>query len=285
MKPLRSVTACVTSRVSVLAGAAVAAMLFASIAGASVLGQSGSAADGDPGLADLHMEGSVDQATAAVGDSITWHLTVDDYNTYPATNVWIDVTLPANVSLVSSYADRGSGCVTDAPNHLHCSLDWLSKDVQFGHVILVTKVTGTGDHVLTAIAGYNAADPVPANNTLTLTSTTPEPPAPPAPPSTIVLPVIGTPAIVPGPLAGKRVTVRFQVTSGDTGAPVTVGTTRWQVLLFGNTAWYRGQVANGVAQLSLMLPKTAKGKQLKVGVTVVTPDGGSASRMATFRVR
>jgi hypothetical protein len=68
-------------RVSVVAGAVVVAMTLASIAGASLLGQSGRAADGDPGLADLHMEGSVDQATAAVGDSITWHLTANDYNT------------------------------------------------------------------------------------------------------------------------------------------------------------------------------------------------------------
>ena len=123
-------------RVSVVAGAVVVAMALASIAGASVLGQSGRAADGDPGLADLHMEGSVDQATAAVGDSITWHLTANDYNTYPATNVSVDVTLPANVSFVSSYADRGSGCVNDA--RTLPAVRWL-KDVQFGHITLVAR--------------------------------------------------------------------------------------------------------------------------------------------------
>jgi uncharacterized repeat protein (TIGR01451 family) len=261
-------------KVSMLVGAVAVAMAFASIAGASVLGQSGRAADGDPGLADLHMEGSVDQATAAVGDSITWHLTANDYNTYPATNVWVDVTLPANVSLVSSYADRGSGCVTDATNHLHCSLDWLSKDVQFGHVTLVTKVTGTGDHVLTAIVGYNAADPVPANNTLTLKSTTPAP---------VILPVIGLATIAPGATAGKRVTVTFPVTQSDTGGPLPVATIVGTSTVGGKLVTNTAQFANGIGTLTLLIPKKAAGNKLRVSVTV-TANGQSATKGATFKV-
>jgi hypothetical protein len=103
---------------------------------------------------------------------------VNDYNTGPANGLWVDVTLPSSVSLVSSYADRGTGCTVDAPNHLHCYLDWLSDNVQFAHVILVTKVTATGDHVLTAVTGYVSADPTPADNSLTLTGTTPAPVVP-----------------------------------------------------------------------------------------------------------
>jgi hypothetical protein len=56
-------------------------------------------------------------------------------------------------------------------------------------VILVTKVIAIGDHVLTAVTGYGSADPVPADNTLTLTATTPGPPVvvlPPAPAIKIV---------------------------------------------------------------------------------------------------
>ena len=262
------------SKVSMLVGAVAVAMAFASLAGASVLGQSGRAADGDPGLADLHMEGSVDQATAAIGDSITWHLTADDYNTYPATNVWVDVTLPANVSLVSSYADRGSGCVTDATNHLHCSLDWLSKDAQFGHVTLVTKATGTGDHVLTAIAGYNAADPVPANNTLTLKSTTPAP---------VILPVIGSATIAPGATAGKRVTITFPVTQSDTGGPLPVATIVGTSTVGGKPVTNTAQFANGIGTLTLLIPKKAAGNKLRVSVTV-TANGQSATKGATFKV-
>jgi uncharacterized repeat protein (TIGR01451 family) len=263
-----------TFKVSILAGAIAVAMALASVAAAAHLGQNSRAAKGDTGIADLHMEGSVDQATAAVGDSITWHLTADDYNTFPATNVWVDVTLPTNVSLVSSYADRGSGCVTDAPNHLHCSLDWLSKDVQFGHVTVVTKVTGTGDHVLTAIAGYQAADPVPANNTLTLTSTTPTPPPPP--------PVIGTAAIAPGATAGKRVTVSFPV-ADSTGAPVAVATIIGTSTVGGKRVTNTAQFANGTGTLTLVIPKKSAGNKLRVSVTV-TANGVAATKGATFKV-
>ena len=261
-------------RAGVVAGAVAVAMALASIAGASVLGQSGRAANGDPGLADLHMDGTVDQATAAVGASITWHLTADDYNTYPATNVWVDVTLPANVSLVSSYTDRGSGCVTDATNHLHCSLDWLSKDVQFGHVTLVTKVTGTGDHVLTAIAGYQAADPTPANNTLTLTSTTPAP---------VILPVIGVATIAPSATAGKRVTVSFPVTQSDTGAPMAAATITGTSTVGGKPVTNIATFANGTGTLTVQIPKKAAGNKLRVSVTV-TANGQSATKAATFKV-
>jgi hypothetical protein len=113
-----------------------------------------------------------------VAAPLTRRITVNDYNTGPANGLWVDVTLPSSVSLVSSYADRGTGCTVDAPNHLHCYLDWLSDNVQFAHVILVTKVTATGDHVLTAVTGYVSADPTPADNTLTLTETTPAPAVP-----------------------------------------------------------------------------------------------------------
>ena len=155
MKRLASLAARATFRVSLFAGAAAVALTLASVASASLLGQNGRTADGDPGVADLHMEGTVDPLQAAVGDSITWRLTVNDYNTGPALDVWVDVTLPANVSLTSSYTDRGTGCTVDGDNHLHCYLDWLADTAQFGHVILVTKVTATGDHVLTAVTGYS----------------------------------------------------------------------------------------------------------------------------------
>ena len=271
-------------RISALAGAIAVAMALASVAAASHLGQDSRAAKADAGLADLRMEGSVDQATAAVGDSITWHLTADDYNTYPATNVWVDVTLPTNVSLVSSYADRGSGCVTDAPNHLHCSLDWLSKDVQFGHVTLVTKVTGTGDHVLTAITGYQAADPVPANNTLTLTSTTPTPPPPP--------PVIGTATIAPGAIAGKRVTVSFPLTQSDTGGPLTeAATITGTATVATRPVTSTALIANGVGTVTLVIPKKSAGNKLRVSVTVTATAsspgvaGSSTTKAAIFKVK
>ncbi|MGZ6563405.1 MAG: hypothetical protein ACXVH1_28180, partial [Solirubrobacteraceae bacterium] len=103
-------------------------------------------------------------------------------------------------------ADRGTGCTVVGDNKLHCYLDWLADNVQFGHVILVTKVTATGDHVLTAVTGYSAADPTPADNSLTLTATTPAPVVP------SPTPVVPKPSIrIVGATAAKSGIVTLKV--------------------------------------------------------------------------
>ena len=270
-------------RIGAFAVAATLAMTVASVAAASSPTHNGRAAiplaDGDPGVADLRLEGTVAPVQVAVGDSLTWQITVNDYNTGPALDVWVDITLPTNVQLTSSYTDRGTGCTSTGTNTLHCSLDWLADTAQFGHVILVTKVTATGDHVLTAVTGYRAADPVPADNHLTLTATTPSPPPPPP------VPVIGSATIAPGPVAGRRVTVSFPVTRSDNGAPLTEGTitVTCSASVAGKAIKCAGQSTNGVARLSFVVPKTAKGKRLKVGVTIVA-DGQTATKAASFPV-
>ena len=268
---------------SVLAGAAVVTMAVASAALATLPSRSGRVAvplaNGDPGPADLQLTGSVNPTQAGVGDSLTWQLTVNDYNTGPALAVWVDVTLPSNVQLVSSYTDRGTGCTSTGATTLHCYLDWLSKGAQFGHVILVTKIAGTGDHTLTAVTGYSSpsgpvADPTPANNTTTVTATTPSPPP---------APVIGPAAIVSLPAAGKPFTVTFPVTRSDNGAPLTEGTITAQVSVAGKAIKNSAQFTNGVAQVSLTVPKTAKRKRLKVQVTIQST-GGSGTRAASYPV-
>lgn len=272
------------SRLLAVAGAAAVAMTLASVATASFPSHhgkvAGTAADGDPGPADLRLTGTVDPAQAAVGDSITWRLTVNDANAGPALDVWVDVTLPANVELTSSYADRGPGCTATSATTVHCNLDWLADSAPSGHVILVTKVDATGDHVLTAVTGYRAADPAPADNHVTLTATTPSPPPPPPPP---VLPVIGRGSIAPSPIAGKKAIVTFSVTRSDNGAALTEGTAAGRASVAGKTIKSATQFTNGVAQVSFVVPKTAKRKQLKVVVTIVD-NGQSAAKSATFTV-
>ena len=259
--------------IAVLASAL--AMAVASVASAT------SRADGDPGVADLRLSGTVDPVQAAVGDGLTWQITVNDYNAGPALDVWVDVTLPTNVELTSSYTDRGTGCTPAGPNTLHCDLDWLADTAQFGHVILVTKVTATGNHVLTAVTGYRAADPSPADNTLTLGATTPTPPPPLAP----VSPVISTAVMWPRPTAGKRATVSFLVLRSDTNNPLTEGTMTATVLLAGKAIPHKQRFTGGVAQVSFVVPKTAKGEVLTVKLTITSTSGGSATKTTNFSVR
>ena len=247
-------------------------------------GGSGGGGGGGSGVADLRLEGSVEPTQAAVGENLTWRITVNDYNTGPATNFWVDIQFPASVSLVSSYADRGTGCTVVGDNKLHCYLDWLADNVQFGHVILVTKVTATGDHVLTAVTGYSAADPTPADNTLTLTATTPAPPPPYTPPVVVVRPVIGSATITPAAAAGRHVAVSFKVTRSDNGKLLTRGTMICDPSIQGRVIHHAEQFTNGVARLAFTIPKNAKGKLLKVHVTIKLA-GQSATRIVTFHVK
>ena len=111
--------------------------------------------------------------------------------------VYVNLTLPANVTVTYTYTDRGTGCTSTGATTWHCYLDWLADTAQVGHVILTAKVTATGDHALTAVAGYNAPDPTPNDNTVTLTATTPGAPVAPVAPvavTAVVAAGVGTPS-------------------------------------------------------------------------------------------
>jgi len=241
----------------------------------------------DCGYADLQLTGTVNETQSQVGDSLVWQLTVNDINTQPAYSVIVDVTLPANTSYASSSTDRGSGCTATSSTTLHCNLDWLSDTAQFGHVTIITPVTGTGAHTLTATTSYSSpsgpvADPVPANNTVSVTSTTPVPP---------VQPIIATGVASPSSLAGKgvppgkKVTITFQVTRSDNQQPMTDGTMTATTTLGTATILNTQSFVNGAAQVTVVIPKTkVRGKKLLVAVTITSTTNGVASKGAKFTV-
>lgn len=87
-------------------------------------------------------------------------------------------------------------------------------------------------------------------------------------------PTIGKPVTVPTPLrTGKRVTVSFPVTWSPNGktAPLTKGTMICDPSVAAKVIPHTESFKNGVARLSFVVPKTAKGKQLKVKVTIKAP--------------
>ncbi len=113
------------------------------------------------------------------------------------------------------------------------------------------------------------------------------PPPPPPPPSVVRL-VFGNVVTVPTkPTAGKPFTLTFGVTRSDTGASVAkeavtaVGT-------FINGKSLRLPVRFGFVgakmRMTLAVPKTAKGKLLRVTITVVAVHR-SATKVVTFKVR
>ncbi|RDI74836.1 BNR repeat-like domain [Gaiella occulta] len=155
------------------------------VAGGGGAGDGGAGGGGaGGGGADLSVTGSVEPASAPVGGTLTWRLQLVDKNRATASGAYVDVQLPGGVSLAYSQTDRGAGC-KPLGVALRCALDYLANDAPVGNVTLVTSVTTAGELVLRAVGGFAAADPAPADNTITLKANSPSAsaPEPPAPPS------------------------------------------------------------------------------------------------------
>jgi hypothetical protein len=93
----------------------------------------------------------------------------------------------------------------------------------------------------------------------------------------------GAVAAVAKPAAGKPLTVRTRVTRGDTGGPLTTGTVRCTVRVGTTALRAAGRVAGGLASCTTKLPKTAKGKTVRVTLTV-TLQGVSTTKTFSAKV-
>ena len=104
-------------------------------------------------------------------------------------------------------------------------------------------------------------------------------------PPVAIRPVIAAPTTTPAAAtAGKRFTVSFSVTRSDDGTPLTTGKMICDPSVSGTVIPHAERFANGVARLAFTIPKTAKGKLLKVKVTIKAGTQAS-TRIATFKVR
>jgi hypothetical protein len=86
---------------------------------------------------------------------------------------------------------------------------------------------------------------------------------------TSVKPEIGAPTTSIAPAAGKALTITMPVVRSDTGAKLVAGATMTIDPMIGTTLVpHKELLSGGTASVHLTVPKTAKGKQLKVKVTV-----------------
>ena len=153
----------------------------------------------------------------------------------------------------------------------------LGGTTGFTFAVVDYKLDGSGNTVLVT---DRAPDTGVWDYTLTSTSTTQVTTTPAAP----VKPVIGAPATTPGKaVAGRRFTVSFPVTRSDTGAPLTSGKMVCDPSVEGKVIPHAESFTGGTAKLAFTTPKTAKGKQLKVKVTIKL-GSQSATKIATFKV-
>lgn len=100
-------------------------------------------------------------------------------------------------------------------------------------------------------------------------------------------PFVGSPSSVPRTAThGKRFTVTFVVERGDNGLPLTSGKTTFAVTIAGKPLTHTHSFKGGKARTSLVVPRTAKGKALKVKLTVVAGGGAAPStRSVAYKIR
>jgi len=106
-------------------------------------------------------------------------------------------------------------------------------------------------------------------------------PAPPPPPP--VKPLIGKPVTTGAPVAGKKFTVSFPVTSSVDNQPLTTGTAECKTTVAGKTVPHTHTFKGGTVKAVVSIPKAAKGKQLKIAVKVTTDT--AATKVFTFKVK
>jgi hypothetical protein len=129
-----------------------------------------------------------------------------------------------------------------------------------------------------------AAGPQPTTTTTTTTGSTDTTPAGKTTAAPPLRPLIGVPTTTPKKaVAGKRFTVVFPVTRSDDGRPLTSGRMICDPSVQGKVIGHAESFRGGKAQLSFVVPRTAKGKQLKVTMTIKLGDK-AATRIAVFRV-
>ena len=107
----------------------------------------------------------------------------------------------------------------------------------------------------------------------------------PTPTPVVLKPVFGAAKTVPAaPVAGKKVVFTLAVNRSDTGAPLTTGTMICDPSVAGKVLRHANSFTNGTARSAFVVPKTAKGKQLKVNVTIKAGTQW-ATKVTTFKVR
>ena len=247
----------------------------------------GGGGGGIGGATDLAVTGVVSPSSAPVGGSYVWRLKVANTGSGIARGVVLDVQLSSNVAYGFSQVTRGSGCVP-AVGGYRCNLDLLGpagSGSDVAEVVFGANVVALGEVSLTATASFAQTDPTAANNTLTLKTSTPIVSAPSPPLAVKAKPVFGKALAQPTqPLAGKRFNFILTVKRSDTGARLTGGRMVCDPTVAGRLIRHTESFKAGKARLTFLVPKTAKGKQLKIKVKIVS-GSQSTTKVFTFKVR
>lgn len=164
------------------------------------------------------------------------------------------------------------------------SLTWMfgKADLGEGSAFDFSLWASTWDASDNLVAEDSAPDDGSFSYTLTAAPAQARTPVTPKP--VVVKPVIAVPIVTPTvATSGKRFTIVFPVTRSDNGQPLTSGKLTVDPSVLGKAIPHTESFVGGKARLSVVIPTAARGRSLKVRVTVVTGTQ-SATRIAGFAV-
>jgi hypothetical protein len=160
----------------------------------------------------------------------------------------------------------------------------MSGDANTATITVTTTVAAAGTYSITGTVGQLIPDSKPSNNTVLVTASTPLPPSAPTPSTKpAVKPIIGPPSAAGRPVAGKRFVVSFPVMRSDNRQPAAGATVVITPTVAGAKVAHTTSLVNGARRLSLVIPKRAKAKVLRVKITA-TLGGEIASRIISYRI-
>lgn len=204
---------------------------------------------------DLLTTFTTDVPHVAVGDGLVYRVTVSDKaGSGGASAVKVTVELPAGVTLLDTYTDRGPGCT--GTTHVVCDIAWISPGVD-GHVILRAKAAGAGSLVASASSREDEPDATPGDNTASTTVLVDGPqaethPVSPSEPQ-LGVKIEGTPAV------GKKLVASSWTLAGVDASSVSY---RWQLCDVKGCRAIAGE-----SRRSLLVRRTFRGGMLRVSIS------------------
>jgi uncharacterized repeat protein (TIGR01451 family) len=136
--------------------------------GGTTTGGGGGGGGGSSGALDLAVTMYGAPTPTDVGGTLYYYVTVTNASSVGASAVYVDFTLPANVTVISTYTDRGAGACFGDTKVLTCSLDFLPARA-VATIAIAVKVNAKGQLVAKAAVRSTEADSNAANNIATST--------------------------------------------------------------------------------------------------------------------
>jgi len=239
------------------------------------------------------------------GGNITFHVAVTNFTPESDVVIWLDTDKNASTGDDGSEYELSLTHSADASNSGWDMGRWDgTKWVDTPHSTVVAASTATSVEFrvnkseLGGVSGFSfqvwthryTADAVTARDYApdgTLSSwtydlTAPKPTPTPAP--VLVKPVFGAVKSVPaGPVAGKQFSYAIQVTASDSGSRLTKGTMVCVVSIGSKVLASTQAFKQGVAGVTFLVPKSARGKQLTITMRMVLGNQ-STTKVVTYKV-